>query len=48
MKPAPSNPKHETILKELRHERNAEDQRLYKLQMKVSEKLGKANETRAA
>jgi hypothetical protein len=48
MKPAPSTLKHETILKQLRHERNAEDQRLHKLQMKVAEKLGKASEMRAA
>lgn len=48
MKPALSSPKHETVLKELRHERNVEDQCLYKLQMKVVEKLSKASEMRAA
>jgi hypothetical protein len=45
MKPAPL-PKHETVLKQLRNERNAEHQRLYKLQVKVVEKLCKASETR--
>jgi hypothetical protein len=48
MKPAPTTPKHETVLQQLRYERNAEDQRLYKLQMKVAEKLSRAQEMRAA
>jgi hypothetical protein len=48
MKPAPAPLKHETVLTELRHERNSEDQRLYKLQMKVVEKLSKAQQMRAA
>lgn len=48
MKPASSPPKHEILLKELRDERIAEDQRLYKLQMKVVEKLSRGQEMRAA
>jgi hypothetical protein len=48
MRPAPSTPKHETTLKDVRDERKAEDQRLYKLQMKVLEKLSKSGEIRAA
>jgi hypothetical protein len=48
MKPVPSTPKHETVLQQLRYERNAEYQRLYKLQMKVVEKLSRAQEMRAA
>jgi hypothetical protein len=48
MKPAPTPLKHKTALTELRHERNSEDQRLYKLQMKVIEKLSRAQEMRAA
>jgi len=47
MKPAPT-PKHETVLKQLRHERHVEDQRLYKLQVKVVEKLSKVEQMRAA
>jgi hypothetical protein len=48
MKPAPTTPKHETVLKQLRHERYAEDRRLHQLQMKVVEKLSRAQEMRAA
>jgi hypothetical protein len=47
MKPA-QTPKHETAVKELRHERLTEDQRLYKLQMKVVEKLSRVQQMRAA
>lgn len=47
MKPAQTS-KHETVVKELRHERLTEEQRLYKLQMKVVEKLGKVQAMRAA
>jgi hypothetical protein len=47
MKPAP-NPAHETVLKQLRNERKAEDQRLYKLQMKVVEQLRRIQQMRAA
>jgi hypothetical protein len=47
MNPAPP-PKHETMLKQLRHERDSENQRLYKLQMKVVEKLSRVQQLRAA
>jgi hypothetical protein len=48
MKPAPATPKHEILLKQLKHERYAENQRLHQLQMKVVEKLSRAQELRAA
>jgi hypothetical protein len=48
MKPAFLVPKHEVVLKQLRHERTAEDQHLSKLQMKIVERLSKAQEMRAS
>ena len=44
---APSIPKHEIVLKDLRHERNAEDQRLQKLRLKITEQLKKPQNIRA-
>ena len=48
MKPAFLAPKHEVVLKQLRHERSTEDQRLSKLQLKIVERLGKPQEMRAS
>jgi hypothetical protein len=47
MKLAPT-PTHETVLKQLRFERKAEDQRLYKLQMKVVDQLSRSQQIPAA
>jgi hypothetical protein len=48
MKPAFFPPKHEVVLKQLRYERAAEDQRLSKLQLKIVERMSKEQEMRAS
>jgi hypothetical protein len=48
MKLAILAPKHEVVLKQLRHERSVENQRLSKLQLKIVDRMSKPQEMRAS